>query len=202
MTEPTQKTPTAEEILREIDAASFMDGSIYDAIIAAKRYVAGLPSTGGIQAHGFRRCPVDDRACDCMQPCSVISTMHPEQQRIADELNKRQVLSSTNPNAELAELRRHAPRATDHRCQKCGSPTQGEEAWIDGQIWCHPCADAVSVSSTYVHDAPAGPSGSQVISESFGSGTPLVSGKKPTSAECGSRPDGATAHSSTERETL
>jgi len=74
MTEPTQKTPTAEEILREIDAASFMDGSIYDAIIAAKRYVAGLPSTGGIQAHGFRRCPVDDRACDCMQPCSVTST--------------------------------------------------------------------------------------------------------------------------------
>ena len=96
----------------------------------------------------------------------------------------------------------HAPRATERRCQKCGTPTQGEKAWIDGQIWCHPCADAVSVSSTYVHDAPAGPSGSQVISESFGSGTPLVSGKKPTSAECGSRPDGATAHSSTSRETL
>ncbi|MCS3691992.1 formylmethanofuran dehydrogenase subunit E [Bradyrhizobium elkanii] len=28
------------------------------------------------------------------------------------------------------------------RCQKCGSPTKGEEAFVHGQYWCHPCADA------------------------------------------------------------
>jgi len=32
---------------------------------------------------------------------------------------------------------------TERRCQKCGCVTGGEEAWVDGQIWCHPCADAV-----------------------------------------------------------
>ena len=29
----------------------------------------------------------------------------------------------------------------ERRCQKCGRETKGEEAWVDGQIWCHPCAD-------------------------------------------------------------
>jgi hypothetical protein len=28
-----------------------------------------------------------------------------------------------------------------HRCQKCGTSTKGEEVYVDGQIWCHPCAD-------------------------------------------------------------
>lgn len=27
------------------------------------------------------------------------------------------------------------------KCQKCGSLTGGEEALVDGQTWCHPCAD-------------------------------------------------------------
>src|SRR6185312_17494545 len=58
---------------------------------------------------------------------------------------------------EKAELRIEAHRwlkcwsgvsSAERHCQKCGTPTQGEEAWIDGQIWCHPCADAVSVTST------------------------------------------------------
>lgn len=30
------------------------------------------------------------------------------------------------------------------RCQKCGRLTHHEEAWADGQIWCHPCADEVA----------------------------------------------------------
>jgi hypothetical protein len=30
---------------------------------------------------------------------------------------------------------------TEGKCQKCGALTGGEEAWVDGQIWCHPCAD-------------------------------------------------------------
>ena len=32
-------------------------------------------------------------------------------------------------------------------CQKCGAPTNGEEALVDGQIWCHSCADS-TVSHT------------------------------------------------------
>ncbi|MCK1445393.1 hypothetical protein IVB43_23700 [Bradyrhizobium sp. 48] len=34
-----------------------------------------------------------------------------------------------------------APVETERRCQKCGQTTKGEEAYVDGQIWCHPCAD-------------------------------------------------------------
>jgi len=30
----------------------------------------------------------------------------------------------------------------ERRCQKCNALTGGEEAYVDGQIWCHPCADA------------------------------------------------------------
>lgn len=29
-------------------------------------------------------------------------------------------------------------------CQKCGTPTNGEEALVEGQIWCHPCADGAA----------------------------------------------------------
>lgn len=32
--------------------------------------------------------------------------------------------------------------STERRCQKCGTETKGEEAWVNDQIWCHPCADA------------------------------------------------------------
>lgn len=39
----------------------------------------------------------------------------------------------------------NVPNANDNdqerACQKCGRPTKSEEAWINGQIWCHPCAD-------------------------------------------------------------
>jgi hypothetical protein len=31
--------------------------------------------------------------------------------------------------------------AQERFCQKCGRPTHSEEVWMDGQIWCHPCAD-------------------------------------------------------------
>lgn len=30
----------------------------------------------------------------------------------------------------------------ERRCQKCGCPTRGEEALVDWQTWCHPCADS------------------------------------------------------------
>lgn len=32
----------------------------------------------------------------------------------------------------------------ERRCHKCGCQTKGEEAWTDGQIWCHSCADEAS----------------------------------------------------------
>lgn len=32
-------------------------------------------------------------------------------------------------------------KGATRRCQKCKHPTNGEEALIDGQWWCHPCAD-------------------------------------------------------------
>ncbi len=31
----------------------------------------------------------------------------------------------------------------ERRCQQCGSPMRGEEAYVDGKNWCHPCADAL-----------------------------------------------------------
>lgn len=34
------------------------------------------------------------------------------------------------------------------RCQMCNSPTKGEEAYINGEYWCHPCADAAPAPST------------------------------------------------------
>lgn len=34
------------------------------------------------------------------------------------------------------------------KCQKCGEPTKSEEALVDGQIWCHPCADESSQPPT------------------------------------------------------
>ena len=56
---------------------------------------------------------------------------------------------------EVVELRKklNKPMTTrsitrpDHHCQKCGCETKGEEAWINEQIWCHPCADKVSDTS-------------------------------------------------------
>jgi hypothetical protein len=36
---------------------------------------------------------------------------------------------------------------TKQTCNKCGRATGGEEAWVDGKIWCHPCADGVPASA-------------------------------------------------------
>lgn len=33
-------------------------------------------------------------------------------------------------------------------CQKCGCSTKGEEAWVNDQIWCHPCADEAPSNSS------------------------------------------------------
>jgi hypothetical protein len=38
-------------------------------------------------------------------------------------------------------------------CQKCGTPTNGEEALVEGKIWCHPCADAAQCSSEATREA-------------------------------------------------
>lgn len=37
--------------------------------------------------------------------------------------------------------------STDRPCAKCGCETKGEAALVDGEIWCHPCADGAPLSS-------------------------------------------------------
>lgn len=37
----------------------------------------------------------------------------------------------------------HNSPPEERRCQKCDCATKGEEALVDGQIWCHSCADNV-----------------------------------------------------------
>jgi hypothetical protein len=49
-------------------------------------------------------------------------------------------------NAGASEMASSVP-STDSLCAKCGCETKGEAALVDGQIWCHPCADDHSVSS-------------------------------------------------------
>jgi hypothetical protein len=46
--------------------------------------------------------------------------------------------------ASRALLRSHSLPSTDQPCAKCGSETNGEAALVDGQVWCHPCADSAS----------------------------------------------------------
>ena len=38
-------------------------------------------------------------------------------------------------------------KVIEDRCQRCGCETKGEMAWVDGQIWCHPCADEATAGS-------------------------------------------------------
>jgi hypothetical protein len=38
-------------------------------------------------------------------------------------------------------------------CQKCGCELHGEQAWVNDEIWCHPCADALTPPPT----PPTGP---------------------------------------------
>lgn len=61
------------------------------------------------------------------------------------------VPETSQDRKELSECGKDFPKPTTEdarsenavrKCQKCGSPTRGEEAWVDGQIWCHPCADS------------------------------------------------------------
>lgn len=33
----------------------------------------------------------------------------------------------------------------ERRCQKCGIATGGEEVYVSGRYWCHPCADACAI---------------------------------------------------------
>lgn len=54
---------------------------------------------------------------------------------------------NANTNAFCAALR-SMTRATEvssthSRCGKCGCETKGESALVNGEVWCHPCADSV-----------------------------------------------------------
>jgi hypothetical protein len=69
----------------------------------------------------------------------------------------------TSQSAEIKRLRvlaqavsePVAPVKTERRCQKCGETTKGEEALVDGQIWCHPCADTRSSAGTALPTYPS-----------------------------------------------
>jgi hypothetical protein len=53
-------------------------------------------------------------------------------------------LAATPP----APVRATAEPSTDSSCAKCGCETKGEAALVNDEVWCHPCADGVAVSST------------------------------------------------------
>jgi len=69
---------------------------------------------------------------------------------LAEKINLHLKMGAATPGFHLSEddlcmivraLLRGVDTSTDHRCQRCGCETKDEMAWVDGQIWCHPCAD-------------------------------------------------------------
>ncbi|MCK1459121.1 hypothetical protein IVB34_12215 [Bradyrhizobium sp. 2] len=44
-------------------------------------------------------------------------------------------------------MRQTPDELRERLCQKCGEPTKSEEALVDDQIWCHPCADHSRLSA-------------------------------------------------------
>jgi len=58
---------------------------------------------------------------------------------IEADLRERFSVSGQNVRDEIRAAL--SDTSTDHRCHRCGCETKGEMAWVDGQIWCHPCAD-------------------------------------------------------------
>jgi hypothetical protein len=55
--------------------------------------------------------------------------------------------SVAQAHPDLPEFDLSSESSTDSLCAKCGCETKGEAALVDGQIWCHPCADGHSVTS-------------------------------------------------------
>jgi hypothetical protein len=65
-----------------------------------------------------------------------------------DEIAKRISFAHLGDDREWKGFRSHAdrflayaPPSTDQLCAKCGCETKGEAALVDGEVWCHPCAD-------------------------------------------------------------
>ena len=54
-----------------------------------------------------------------------------------------QVIRDVAARLEVAALAAQSA-APVGACQKCGALTHSEEAYVNGEIWCHPCADALA----------------------------------------------------------
>jgi hypothetical protein len=83
---------------------------------------------------------------------SPVHETHPGMAALADEVMRlRKALEEIDAIAVdkkagaskiMQQIARTSLSSTERRCQKCGIATKGEEALVNGQIWCHPCADA------------------------------------------------------------
>jgi len=79
--------------------------------------------------------------CDCQPP--VLATI----ERMIEAAIAHDDFVNGHTALEILDVIRAAqppaaPVETERRCQKCWCATNGEEAIVDGQVWCHPCADA------------------------------------------------------------
>jgi Zn finger protein HypA/HybF involved in hydrogenase expression len=63
---------------------------------------------------------------DFIEDCNQ---QHQQHQRLTEQA----IAGKANVNVNLNLTERH--------CHNCGQPLNDEEAWVDGEIWCHPCAD-------------------------------------------------------------
>jgi formylmethanofuran dehydrogenase subunit E len=81
------------------------------------------------------------------QDCAIQARNHAVMTEIATSVWRNfKLLSAVKAIRDVPDFEvkyRGALPSEERRCQKCGAPTGGEEAFVDGQIWCHPCADAV-----------------------------------------------------------
>jgi hypothetical protein len=105
------------------------------------------------------------RSCRCPTNCVTIGhgkksawKIEPEPHRLAETIRSRLlgikpedqdvVLEDSDWKLILAGLNFIAcPREPYRNCQRCGSPTYGEEAQIEDQYWCHPCADEFALTT-------------------------------------------------------
>ena len=86
----------------------------------------------------------------------------PEDQAKEDERWKKARAAYNDPdfkyNAETGSYHRiHADVSSSPypACAKCGCDTQGEEAMVGKEIWCHPCADEEEINDQPSNDGAA-----------------------------------------------
>lgn len=101
-----------------------------------------------LQSSGFRRCDIAACNCGSWHQVGGYAERFREIKEAVEEAGY-----STNGKILLDVINEILTPASSvsRLCQKCGTATKGEEAWVDGQIWCHPCADEASAVSRPLH---------------------------------------------------